>query len=316
MSQLSFLAIGQNKKVLKCKRFLDEMNQVIPWKRICKIIQPYYSKGTKGRPPYKLGRMIRIYCLQQWYQLSDPAVEEAIYDRASFQQFLDVDLISDNVPDETTILNFRHLLEEHQLTQKIFDSINKYLEEKNLMMQRGTIVDATLIHSPKSTKNKDKSRDPEMSSTHKNNQWYFGMKAHIGVDFESGLVHSVTATTAKVHDRQAFPSLLHGNEKVILGDKAYDSDKDKSLARDIGVNWMVMSKKKRGMKLSQTQKDKNKKASKIRSKVEHPFHVLKNLWGYAKTRYRGIEKNCHQLLMMFGLYNLYKVRKKSCFTIS
>jgi transposase, IS5 family len=316
MSQLSLLAIGQNKKTLKCKRLLDEMNLVIPWKKICSLIEPYYHKGDRGRPPFKLETMLRTYCLQQWYQLSDPATEEAIYDRNSFQQFLNLDLLCNKVPDETTILNFRHLLEKHHLTRKIFKLINNYLQEKGLMMTKGTIVDATLIQGPKSTKNKDKKRDPEMSSTHKNNQWYFGMKAHIGVDFESGLVHSVEATTAKVHDRQAFPSLLHGKEEVIFGDKAYDSDKDKFLARDIGVNWMVLGKKKRGMKQSKSQVKKNKRASKIRSKVEHPFQVVKNLWGYAKTRYRGIEKNFHQFFMLFGLYNLYKVRKKSCFLVS
>jgi IS5 family transposase len=240
-------------------------------------------------------------------------MEEAIYDRASFQRFLNIDLLSEIVPDETTILNFRHLLEKHNLQDKIFKKINRDLEEKGLLMSKGTIVDATLINSPRSTKNKDKARDPEMSSTKKNNQWYFGMKAHIGVDSKSGLVHSVEGTTAKVHDRTCLPALLHNKEDIVIGDKGYYSETDKSMAREAGINWAVLDRKKPGRDLSRKQKKKNAQISSVRSKVEHPFQVIKCIWGYVKTRYRGIKKNLSQLKMLFGLHNLYKVRKNPVF---
>jgi len=310
MSQLSFLSITQNKKTLKCEKFLNEMSKVIPWKEICQIISPFYSKGELGRKPMPMILMLKIYCLQQWYQLSDPGMEEAIYDRNSFQKFLNIDLFGDKVPDETTILHFRHLLEKYNLTKKIFDLISSHLAKKGFLLKEGTIVDATIIHSPSSTKNKDKKRDKEMGSTCKNKKWFFGMKAHIGVDYKSGLVHNVEFTSASVHDRECFPSLLHGRENAVFGDKGYFSDKDKHYARDANVFWGVLDKGKRGNPLSNKQKKRNKKLSSIRAKVEHPFQIIKHLWGYSKTRYRGIEKNASQLLMMFALANIFKVRKK------
>lgn len=310
MSQLSFLAIGQGQKKLKCERFLDEMKQVIPWKRLCQLIEPsYVGKGETGRPAMNLELMLKIHCLQQWYHLSDPGVEEAIYDRNSFQKFLGLDLISDAVPDETTVLNFRRLMEKHDLAKKVFKEINRHLGERGLMMKEGTIVDATLIASAKSTKNKEKSRDPEMSSSKKNNQWYFGMKAHIGVDSKEGLVHSMGTSTAKVHDKQEMENLLHGEEKAIFGDKGYYDDEEKRKARVKGIFWGVLDRGRRNHALSSAQHKWNKKMSSIRSKVEHPFQVIKCQWGYVKARYRGIKKNAGQLYMLFGLYNLFRVRR-------
>ena len=241
--------------------------------------------------------------------MSDPGCEEAIYDRNSFQKFLEIDLLGERVPDETPILNFRHLLEKHKLAKKIFKTINKHLEQQGLLMKEGTIVDATLIASAKSTKNKDKKRDPEMSSTKKGNNWHFGMKANIGVDSQSGLVHSVEPTTAKVHDRTSLEDLLHGEEKAILGDKGYFKDDDKRKCRKDGIFWGVMDKAKRNHKLSGSQKKRNRKLRSIRAKVEHPFQVIKCQWHYCKARYRGIEKNAGQLYMLFGLHNLFKARK-------
>jgi len=310
MSQLSFLSIAQNKKTLRCECFLNEMKKIIPWQKVCDLIRPYYSTGALGRKPMPMLTMIKIYCLQQWYQLSDPAMEEAIYDRNSFQKFLELDLIESNVPDETTILHFRHLLEEQGLLEEIFNMINKYLEKKGLLLKKGTIVDATIISSPSSTKNKDKKRDPEMGSTKKNNTWYFGMKAHIGVDSHTGIVHSCEFTSASIHDRDCLPSLLHGKEEAVFGDKGYVSEKDKVYARDAEVFWGVLDKGKRNKGLSNKQKKRNKKLSSVRAKVEHPFCVIKHLWGYRKTRYKGILKNASQLLMLFTLSNLYKTRRK------
>lgn len=310
MSQLSFLSITQNKKTLKCERFLNEMKKIIPWEKVCDLIRPYYSTGALGRKPMPLFMMIKIYCLQQWYQLSDPAMEEAIYDRNSFQKFLGLDLLEGNVPDETTILHFRHLLEENDLMEKIFNTINKYLEEKGLLLKKGTIVDATIISSPSSTKNKDKKRDPEMGSTKKNNTWYFGMKAHIGVDAQNGLVHSCEFTSANVHDRKCLPNLLHGKEDAVFGDKGYSNEKDKIYARDAEVFWGILDKRKQNKDLSNKQKQRNKKLSSVRAKVEHPFCIVKHLWGYSKTRYKGIRKNAFQLLMLFTLSNLYKIRRR------
>ena len=218
MNQISFISIAQKKK-LKCKRFLDEMKKVIPWERLTSEIAPYYQEQQQGRKKKELLLMMKIYFLQQWYGLSDHGAEEAIYDRISFQKFLKLDLLSQGAPDETTILNFRHLLEKHNLQKKLFLAVKKHLETKGMIVKAGTIVDATLIAAPSSTKNEEKQRDPDMSSTKKGHQWYFGMNAHIGVDTKSGLVHTVATTTARVHDSQAIDELLHGKEKAVFGDK-------------------------------------------------------------------------------------------------
>jgi len=297
-------------KKIKVEKFLDEMNKIIPWTELIEIIKPFYSQKGNGRPPMDLLLMIKIHCLQQWYNLGDEAIEEAIYDRSSFQKFLNIDLMLKPIPDETTVLNFRHLLEQHNLAEKIFSHMNKFLEIKGLMMKKGTIVDATIISSPSSTKNKDGKRDEEMSSTRKNGQFYFGMKSHIGVDSQSGLSHSCEITTAKISDIKTYPYLLHGDESVIFGDKGYFSDIEKRSARDAEICWFVTDKKKSGKDLSGKQKRRNKLFSGIRCKVEFVFNVIKRLWGHKKTRYRGLEKNRCQWHFLLMLSNFYLSRKQ------
>ena len=227
MMTVSFasLAYENKKKRTHREKFLQEMDQVIPWEELEQIIKPYYPKAGNGRQPMPLGRMLRIYFMQQWYGLSDPAMEDALYDIESMRRFAGIDLEVDVIPDETTILHFRHLLEKHQLTKKIFEKTQQYLAEKGLLLREGTIVDATIISAPSSTKNQDKTRDKEMKQTKKGNQWYFGMKAHVGTDTRKGLAHSVVVTDAAVHDSQVMDELLHGEEQAIYGDRAYTSEK-------------------------------------------------------------------------------------------
>ena len=306
-NQASFYSLAHNKKI-RSEIFLDEMTKVIPWNDICHLIQPYYQENEIGRKKTDLLLLLKIHCLQQWFNLSDPAAEEWIYDRISFQKFLNIDLM-DRVPDETTILNFRHLLEKYELPEKIFKLVNGILENAGLILKEGTIVDATIIAAPSSTKNKDKKRDPEMSSTKKNNNYYFGMKAHIGVDNEKGLVHSLEATTAKNSDIGQLENLLHGEEKSKFGDKAYGRQADKTAARKAGIFYGITDKATCNKKLSNKQRARNKKTSSIRAKVEHPFHTLKCKWGHRKTRYRGIFKNKMQLFTIFALSNIFRVRK-------
>lgn len=309
MGQLSFLSLGIRKK-LRCEAFMAEMNAVIPWSEWLGKIRPHYATGEGGRPPHALELMLRIHCLQQWNNLSDPAMEEAIYDRNSFQRFLDIDLLSDRVPDESAILRFRHLLEAHGLAKELFNLANTYLAKKGLMLKEGTIVDATLIAAPSSTKNKTKSRDPEMSSTKKGNRWYFGMKAHIGCQTKGKpLVHSIEATTASVHDNAKMDALLHGEETSVFGDKGYFDESNKRKARESGIFYGVLDRAKRGKKLSTSQEKRNHKCASVRAKVEHPFQIIKCQWGYNKTRYRGIRKNAGQLHMLFALANLFMCRK-------
>jgi len=309
MGQLSFASLTRKTKAISTATFLGEMDAVIPWKKLTHLIQPYYYDGKTGRKPMSLELMLRIYFLQQWFNLGDPTVEESIYDSISFQRFLKIDLMLDLIPDETTILKFRHLLEEQDLTRQILDTVNKCLEQKGVLLKQGTIVDATLIIAPSSTKNNDKKRDPEMSSTRKNGSWHFGMKVHIGTDAKSGLIHSLAVTTAKVTDKDMLFELLHGKEEAIFADKGYVSQKDKKLAREAAIYWGVLDKAGAGKKLSGKQKKRNRQLSSVRSKVEHPFQVIKHLWKHTKTRYRGIKKNCAQFFTLAALHNLYRVRK-------
>lgn len=308
LNQNSFLALAQYKK-LRCEKFLEEMGTVIPWKDFCRIISPHYEEKETGRKKMELVMMLKIYFLQQWYSLSDPGAEEAIYDRNSFQKFLGIDLLSQKVPDETTILNFRHLLEKHNLTKKIFETVGRLLEKKGLLMKEGTIVDATIIAAPPNTKNKEKKRDPEMSQTKKGNEWYFGMKAHIGTDVNRGIVHTLETTTAKVNDRIPFHNLLHGEEKAVFGDKGYYKIEDKKTARSKGIFWRVSDRGSINHPLSSSQRKKNRKSSSVRAKVEHPFQVIKCQWKYEKVRYKGLFKNTVQLFSLFALANLYRMRK-------
>ena len=276
------------------------------------VIEPHYPKvGPKGgRRPFPLATMLRVYCLQQWYDLSDPGAEEALYDIQSMRTFCGLELGRDAIPDETTILNFRHLLERHALTKAIFAAVAEHLEAKGEMLRGGTIVDATLIAASPSTKNKQQKRDPEMSSSKKGNQWYFGMKAHVGVDAGSGLVHTAGVTTGKVHDAKVMHRLIREDDRAVYGDKGYASDEKKHAAEDAGVLWAVKEKAKPGRELTKRQRARNRRVGKVRAKVEHIFRVVKCQFGYRKVRYRGIEKNGAQLFALFALANIFLARSR------
>ena len=302
------LAYDGKKKVTRRERFLKEMEECVPWSRLERIIERVYPKAGQGRPPLPLGTMLRVYCMQQWFQLSDPAMEDSLYDSFSMRRFARIGL-EDGVPDETTILNFRHLLEKHGLAERIFGEVSRYLEERGLLVRRGTIMDATTIEAPASTKNRDQKRDPEMSSTKKGNQWHFGMKAHVGADSQRGLVHTVVCTTASEHDSQRGRELLHGDEKEIYGDKAYADEARRQECRASGVAWRVNIKGRRGQGLSERDRKWNRSRNAVRAKVEHPFGIVKNLWGYTRVRYRGIYKNACQIFSLFALANIYLARR-------
>jgi IS5 family transposase len=310
MMTVSFasLAYENKKKKTRREKFLEEMNQVIPWEELLQVIKKYYPRDGNGRQPMPLERMLRLYFMQQWYGLSDPAMEDALYDIESMRRFADIDIEVDVIPDETTILNFRHLLERHNLTKQIFEKTQRYLSEKGLLLREGTIVDATIINAPSSTKNQDKTRDREMRQTKKGNQWYFGMKAHVGTDTRRGLAHSVVVTDAAVHDSQVMDELLHGEEQAVYGDKAYASEEKKKEYEARGVKWCVNRKANRGHQLTQKDVECNHKQSQIRAKGEHAFLVVKHLWRYQKVRYKGLYKNAVQVFSLFALANLYLVR--------
>ena len=312
--QLSFAALDFAAKKKRTKRdvFLAEMSAVVPWDMLEALIEPHYPKmGPQGgRRPFPLPTMLRIYCLQQWYTLSDPAAEEALYDIQSMRAFAGLELGRDAIPDETTILNFRHLLERHDLTKGIFEGVAEHLAAKGELLRGGTIVDATLIAASPSTKNEAQKRDPEMSSSKKGNQWYFGMKAHIGVDAKSGLVHTAGVTTGKVHDAKVMDNLIREDDRAVYGDKGYTSDAKKRAAKEAGVLWAVKEKAKPGRELTKRQRARNRRFGKVRAKVEHVFRVLKCQFGYRKVRYRGIAKNGAQVFALLALANLYLVRSR------
>jgi transposase, IS5 family len=314
MDQLSFASLDFAAKKKRTKRdvFLAEMAAVVPWLKLEGLIEPHYPKlgPMGGRRPFPLAAMLRIYCLQQWYSLSDPGAEEALYDIQSMRAFAGLELGRDAIPDETTILNFRHLLERHDLTKAIFESVAEHLAAKGELLRGGTIVDATLIAASPSTKNKEQKRDPEMTQSKKGNQWYFGMKAHVGVDAKSGLVHTAGVTTGKVHDAKVMASLIREDDTAVYGDKGYASDAKKRAAEDAGVLWRVKEKAKPGRKLTQRQRARNRRFGKVRAKVEHVFRVLKCQFGYRKVRYRGIAKNGAQVFALFALANLYLARAR------
>jgi len=310
--QVSFASLVYDNKKKKTRRekFLEEMDQVIPWEGLLKITRKHYPKKGNGRQPMPLERMLRIYFLQQWYGLSDPGMEDALYDIESMRRFARIDLASDPVPDETTILNFRHYLEEHRLTEKIFEKTKQYLSDHGLMLREGTIVDATIIDAPSSTKNQDRTRDPEMKQTKKGNQWYFGMKAHVGTDTDRGLVHSIAVTHAGVHDSQMTEELLHGEENALYGDKAYADNRKKEAFESQGIEWHIDRKGSLGHPLTEEDREWNREQHHIRAKGEHAFLVVKHLWGYRKVRYKGLLKNASQVFSLFALANLYLVRKE------
>lgn len=309
--QNSFLALAQEKKITRKEKFLNEMDKIIPWNKFLTLIEPVYlSEAKTWRPKMELKMMLKIYFLQQWYNLSDPLMEEEIYNQNCFQKFLNIDLLSAKIPDETTILNFRHLLEDNKLQEKIFEQVNILITDKWYILKEWTIVDATIIEAPSSTKNKDKKRDDEMKSTKKWNNWFFWMKAHIWVDADSWLIHSLETTSANIHDSDKFEDCLTWEEKIILADKWYFNEERKKKARKAWIFCGILDKAKPKHKLSWKQKNRNKKLSSVRAKVEHPFQILKCQWWYTKTRYRWLQKNSAQLHTLFALINLFKVRKK------
>jgi IS5 family transposase len=309
MKQTTFasLAFESKKKLTRRERFLTEMDQVVPWTRLLKLIAPHYPKAGNGRAPMPLETMLRIYFLQQWFNLSDPAAEDSLYDIESMRRFCGIELGDSAVPDETTILNFRRLLERHRLTETIFKAVRKLLEEKRLLLKAGTLVDATIVSAPSSTKNEDRERDPEMSQTKKGNQWYFGMKVHIGTD-RKGIVHTVTTTTAKEADITQLPHLLHGKETVAHGDRGYYSADANAWLKQRGVRSRLQKRSASGHPLTETEKARNQRWSKARAFVEHPFLVIKRLWGFVKVRYRGLAKNTARVFALLALANLYRVR--------
>lgn len=310
--QLSLSMTGYFDKGKKTRRevFLAEMERAVPWVRLCALIEPYYPKGSAagGRPPLPLERMFRIYCLQQWYSLSDPAAEEALYDSIAMREFAGVRTDADVIPDESSILNFRRLLERHRLTEALFAEINAHLAEQGFIVGKGTIVDATIISAPSSTKNAKQQRDPQMHQTRKGKQWYFGMKVHTGTDADSGIVHTVIGTAANVADVNVLGQLLHGQEECLRGDSAYHSKELKAHAEAAGLAFEVNERGTRSAPLTKRQRMRNRRLSRVRAVVEHPFLVVKRLWGHAKVRYRGIAKNVAQMHMAFGLANIYRVR--------
>ena len=311
MKQTTFAsAAWANKgKVTRRERFLAEMDAVIPWKKLVRRIGPHYAKAGLGRQPHPLETMLRIHCLQHFFNLSDPGAEEALYDSESMRRFVGLELGEDAIPDESTILRFRHLLERHGLAGKLFAIVGKHLQAKGLVVKSGTIVDATIIAAPPSTKNRDKARDPEMRQGRKGKEWHFGMKLHIGTDTR-GTVHSVTATHAGAADIKQLPELLHGEEKVLFGDQAYWSEFHRDCATESGVRYRVNRRAKPGYTLSEYEKRVNRSRSRARARGEHPFRVIKQLWGFRKVRYRGIAKNLARAQVAFALANLYALRRK------
>jgi transposase, IS5 family len=288
--------------------FLARMEMLVPWAQFCAVIEPHYPKAGNGRPPVGLERMLRMYLLANWFNLSDEACEDALYDIAAFRDFCRIDLGRERAPDATTLLNFRHLLEKHQLGAALFAKVGELLLANGMKLSGGTIVDATLITAPASTKNQEQSRDPEMHQSKKGNQWYFGMKVHIGADSHSGLVHSVSVTAANVHDSQELPNLLHGQETRLYGDSAYRGKKQRARLKEIAPKAKDFTNKPahRHRSLSDAEQQSNRRKSAVRAKVEHPFLTLKRIWGFAKVRYRGLTKNANRAYAMLALINVSK----------
>ena len=301
------------KKQTRRDKFLSEMERVVPWARLVERLQPFYPKGQRGRPPIGLERMLRLHFLQQWYGLADEALEDALYDSQALRGFAGIDLSVAAVPDATTVMNFRHWLEEHDLTRVLFEEVGAMLEERGLLMRQGTIVDATIIAAPPSTKNKKKARDPEMHQTKKGNQWHFGMKAHIGVDVASGVVHSLVGTAANEADINQTASLLHGQESDVFADAGYTGADKRPDLEDRDVAWNIAIRrsiiKALPTSLRELAEPVERALAQVRAWVEHPFHIVKNLFRHKKLRYRGLAKNTAQLRTLFALANLVIVKK-------
>jgi IS5 family transposase len=313
MEQISFAEAEYAAKRKKTRRevFLEEMERVVPWRALVRVISPFYPVAGCGRRPYPIEAMLRVHLMQNWFALSDPSMEEALYEIASLRSFAGLKL-SEPIPDETTILNFRHLLEEYDLAEDILKQVNAHLARKGLLLKRGSIVDATIIAAPSSTKNAEGERDPEMHQTRKGEQWHFGMKAHIGVDADSGLVHTVTTTAANEADVNQVADLLHGKEEDVYADSGY-----RGAASRVGrgdLNWHIaarpsdIARMPEGKAKERVRKIEHRKAS-IRAKVEHPFRVIKRQFGLVKVRFRGLRKNTAHLLTLFALSNLWMARR-------
>ncbi|WP_420239342.1 IS5 family transposase [Telmatobacter bradus] len=306
-SQASFEQYGRKGKR---ELFLDQMEQVVPWAELLALVEPHYPKAGNGRQPAGLSIMLRTYFLQQWFGFSDPGMEEAFYDSPVLRRFAGVDLGRASAPDESTILRFRHLLEEHELCGQILDTVNHFLASRGIRIGTGTIVDATIINAPSSTKNSTGKRDPQMHQTRKGQQWYFGAKAHLGVDSKSGIVHSVGTSAASVADKHMLPDLLHGAEKKVWGDAGYQGQTEAIHAAAPGAQDMTSRRTKFKNYVDEEAKRKNTTKARVRSKVEWCFRILKRVFGFTKVRYRGLRKNHEWLCAAFALVNLYQNRKR------
>lgn len=311
MDQMSLARGGFERygKTTKRAAFLAEMDRVVPWAQLCALIEPHYPKAGRGRHPVGLERMLRIHFLQHWFNLSDPAVEESLYESNSMREFVGIDLGHERVPDETTVCKFRHLLERHELGRQIFEQVGAHLQAQGFRLSTGTIVDATLIAAPSSTRNAQGARDPEMKQSKKGNQWYFGMKAHVAVDARHKLIHHVVATSGNVHDGKVLPELLHGKETAVWGDAAY-AGQGQVIAQH--APWAQDFTQQRGRAykyLSAMQREINRRRSKVRARVEHVIGVIKRIFGFAKVRYRGLAKNGNRLFVVAALANLFTVRR-------
>lgn len=313
--QASFadLEYASKKRQTRRELFLNEMESVVPWSALLARIEPYYPKsGKRGRPPMALESMLRIYCAQNWFNYSDRQMEDALYEIESLRRFAGFSGVTAALPDETTILNFRHFLEKHDLTAALLSAINSHLKAQGLLVSKGSMVDATIIHAASSTKNQGKTRDPEMHQTKKGNQWHFGMKAHIGVDAKSGLTHSLVTTAANEHDLNQLGNLLHGEEQFVSADAGYQGAPQREELAEVDVDWLIAERPGKVRTLKQHPR-KNKTAinieymkASIRAKVEHPFRIIKRQFGFVKARYKGLLKNDNQLAMLFTLANLFR----------
>lgn len=300
------------RKPTRRDEFLNTMQAIVPWVALCEVIEPHYpkAKAGNGRPPIGLERMLRIHFIQHWFNLADLACEEALYDSASLRRFVGIDLGREPVPDSTTMTKFRKLLNDNKLGEALFAQVGKELQARGFKVNTGTIVDATIIGASSSTKNADKARDPEMHQTRKGQQWYFGMKLHIGVDSQSGMAHSAVVTAANVHDKHPLPDLLHGNEQRVYGDSAYASQKDLIASKSPNAKDFTNQRTRHAGIIDEAVRAKNRNKSKIRSRVEHVFGVVKRLWVFGKVRYRGLQKNATRAFTALALANIYLGRQR------
>jgi len=297
------------RKPTRRDEFLKTMEAIVPWAALCAVIEPHYPKAGNGRPPIGLERMLRIHFVQHWFNLADLACEEALYDSASLRSFVGIDLGREPVPDSTTITKFRKLLNDNKLGEELFAKVGNELQARGFKLNTGTIVDATIIGAPSSTKNAGKARDPDMHQTRKGQQWYFGMKLHIGVDSQTGLTHSAVVTAANVHDKHALTNLLHGNEQRVYGDSAYASQKALIASKAPKARDFTNQRTRYAGIINEAVRAKNRNKSRIRSRVEHVFGVVKRLWGFGKVRYRGLQKNATRAFTALALANIYLARQ-------